>query len=357
MATLATVWKANIKVCFVPQPLFGRRSNKLSRRCSSHVQAICLNPPWNNLLPSICLCFFGQSSSLWTPNRWSTTPVITALMFVWVAPHLWCVASSGFRRPHKLGHYTMRPSGIRMPVFGWAKMWSGKPSRIMPNGYPSCWGHRPLSSSVDPVVVIACCWVVMCILPCSMALWRLQMAHIKGSDNYRLAPGDEANRAAIQATLHQPPEQPARPVRAAPAQRAPLAAPTPVQHVNTTTTTTTTNNNKKHETRGFVTGDRPRCACPRVGGQGMKGGWQIGPWCWRRSRWQGGTDRVSEGREVGGQVSPLSAAWGRFRGGRLRAKRFWMAPKVEVAEGGGYEAEDEPTLLHVPWQPKPPTSP
>ena len=57
--------------------------------------------------------------------------------------------------------------------------------------------------SVDPVVVIARCRVVMCILLCCMALGRLQMANIEQLANDRLSPGDQVICAAIQATLHE----------------------------------------------------------------------------------------------------------------------------------------------------------
>ena len=57
--------------------------------------------------------------------------------------------------------------------------------------------------SVDPVVVMARCWVVMCILHCCMALGRMQMAQIERLANDRLARGDQVTRAAIEATLHE----------------------------------------------------------------------------------------------------------------------------------------------------------
>ena len=138
MATLANRWKANIDVCFVHPQLFRRRSVNLLRRGSSGVPAICLNSLWNNLVPAICLCFFIQPSSLWTPNRWCTTPVITRPMFGWVETPLGCPAALGFHRPHKVGPYTMRPSGTLMPAFGWANMWSGRPKQIMSSGHLSC---------------------------------------------------------------------------------------------------------------------------------------------------------------------------------------------------------------------------
>ena len=150
MATLATLWKVNIEVRFVHQQLFQRRSGNLFRRHSGGVPAICLNAHWNNLVPTICLCFFRQSSSLWTPNRWSTTPVITWPMFGWVPTPLGCVASLGFHWPHKLGPYTMRPSGTLMPAFGWTKMWSGRLSRIMSSRHLSCKRHRPLKRPAAP---------------------------------------------------------------------------------------------------------------------------------------------------------------------------------------------------------------
>ena len=93
MATSASLWKANIKVCFVHQQLFPRGSSRLFRRLSGGVPAICLNAHWNNLVPRICLCHFGQSNSLCTRNRWSTTSVITRMMFGWVATALRCAAS------------------------------------------------------------------------------------------------------------------------------------------------------------------------------------------------------------------------------------------------------------------------
>ena len=51
--------------------------------------------------------------------------------------------------------------------------------------------------SVDPVVVIARCQVVMCIFHCCMAPRHLQMANIERLANDRLAPGDQVTRAAI----------------------------------------------------------------------------------------------------------------------------------------------------------------
>ena len=57
--------------------------------------------------------------------------------------------------------------------------------------------------SVDPVVVIARCRVVMCILHRCMVLERLQMANVERLANDRFAPGDEVTHAAIQATLHE----------------------------------------------------------------------------------------------------------------------------------------------------------
>ena len=56
---------------------------------------------------------------------------------------------------------------------------------------------------MNPVVVIARSQVVMCFLHCCMALKRVQMANIEQLANDRLAPGDQATRAAIPATLHE----------------------------------------------------------------------------------------------------------------------------------------------------------
>ena len=109
-------------------------------RCSGHLFEHPLEQFSSNNLPLL----FRHSSSLWTPNRWSTTPVITRSMFGWVETPLGCVASLGFHRPHKLGPYTMRPCGTLMPAFGWEKMWSGRQSQIMRSGHLSCQGHRPL---------------------------------------------------------------------------------------------------------------------------------------------------------------------------------------------------------------------
>ena len=50
--------------------------------------------------------------------------------------------------------------------------------------------------SVKPVVVIARCRVVMCILQCCMAMGRLQMTNIERLAAERLAGGDEVSRAA-----------------------------------------------------------------------------------------------------------------------------------------------------------------
>ena len=57
--------------------------------------------------------------------------------------------------------------------------------------------------SVEPVVVIARCRVVMCILHCCMVMGRLQMTNIERLAAQRLAGGDEVSRAAIQVVLHE----------------------------------------------------------------------------------------------------------------------------------------------------------
>ena len=57
--------------------------------------------------------------------------------------------------------------------------------------------------SVEPVVGIARCRVVMCILHCCMAMGRLQMTNIERLAAVRLAGGDEVSRPAIQAVLHE----------------------------------------------------------------------------------------------------------------------------------------------------------
>ena len=57
--------------------------------------------------------------------------------------------------------------------------------------------------SVEPVVVIARCRVVMCILHYCMALGRLQMTNIEQLAAERLAGGGEVSCAAIQAVLHE----------------------------------------------------------------------------------------------------------------------------------------------------------
>ena len=49
MATLATLWKANIEVCFVHQRLFRRRCGTLFRRRSGGVPAICFNTRWKEI--------------------------------------------------------------------------------------------------------------------------------------------------------------------------------------------------------------------------------------------------------------------------------------------------------------------
>ena len=138
MATSATPWTANIEVCFVQQKVFWRHSGNMFPRRSGDVPAICLKIHWNNLVPTICLCLLRHSSSLWTPNRWSATPVITCPLFGCVETPLGCVASLGFHRLHKLGPYTMRPPRTLMPAFGWAKIWSGGPNQIMSSGHLSC---------------------------------------------------------------------------------------------------------------------------------------------------------------------------------------------------------------------------
>ena len=62
---------------------------------------------------------------------------------------------------------------------------------------------RAAGCCVEPVVVIARCRVVMCILHCCMALGRLQMTNIERLAAERLAGGDEVSRAAIQGVLHE----------------------------------------------------------------------------------------------------------------------------------------------------------
>ena len=57
--------------------------------------------------------------------------------------------------------------------------------------------------SLDPVVVIVRCRVVMWISHYCMALGRPQMANIERLANDRLAPSDQITFAAIQATLHE----------------------------------------------------------------------------------------------------------------------------------------------------------
>ena len=69
MATLATLWKTNIEVCFEHQQLSRRRYGNLFRRHSGGVPAICLNAHWNNLVATIRLYFSRHSTSLWTPKQ------------------------------------------------------------------------------------------------------------------------------------------------------------------------------------------------------------------------------------------------------------------------------------------------
>ena len=57
--------------------------------------------------------------------------------------------------------------------------------------------------AVDPVVVVARCGVVMCILHCCMALGRMQMANIERLAYDRLVPGDHVTLAPMHATLHE----------------------------------------------------------------------------------------------------------------------------------------------------------
>ena len=92
-----------------------------------------------------------------------------------------------------------------------ARVWMGKdvvrttesnhePQTSFLLGTPSL---KAASCSVDPVVVIARCRVVMCNLHFCMALGCLQMANIERLANDRLAPGDQVTRAAIEGTLHE----------------------------------------------------------------------------------------------------------------------------------------------------------
>ena len=64
-------------------------------------------------------------------------------MFGWVVASHGGVTTLGFHWPRKLGHYTMRPCGTPLPVFGGAKMWSRPLKRIVPSRHPSCWVHGP----------------------------------------------------------------------------------------------------------------------------------------------------------------------------------------------------------------------
>ena len=118
------------------------------RCCSGHLFEHPLEQFGCNYLPFF---FFLAISSLWTPNRWSTTPVITLPMFGWLETPLGCVASLGFHR---------------------ARVWMGKGvARTTESNHEqrtSFWIGTPslkvAGCSVDLVVVIARCRVVMCIL-------------------------------------------------------------------------------------------------------------------------------------------------------------------------------------------------
>ena len=58
---------------------------------------------------------------------------------VWLGGESPCVGRIiGIARLHKLARYAMRLAGTLMPVFGWAKMWSGRLSGFMRNGHPAC---------------------------------------------------------------------------------------------------------------------------------------------------------------------------------------------------------------------------
>ena len=132
--------------------------------------------------------------------------MITRPMFGWVETPLGCVASFGASPAPEVG--SLYNDAI------WdsdARVWMGKDVvRKTESDHeqrtsfllrtPSL---KAAGCSVDPVVVIARCRVVMCILHCCMALGRLQMANIERLANDRLAPGDQVIRAAILATLHE----------------------------------------------------------------------------------------------------------------------------------------------------------
>ena len=57
MTALATLWKANIEVCFVHQQLFRQCSGNLFGQCSGGVPAICWNTHWNNLVQQFAFFF------------------------------------------------------------------------------------------------------------------------------------------------------------------------------------------------------------------------------------------------------------------------------------------------------------
>ena len=174
MATLATPWKANIEVCFVHQ--------------------------------QFAFVFLKQSSSLWTPKQ----VVYNARDH---PSDVWLVGDSPWVR-HIIGISPAPQFGSLYNEAIWdsdARVWMGKDvvrttrthheqqtSFLL--GTPSL---KAVDCPVEPVVVIARCRVVMCILHRCMALGRLQMANIERFANDRLAPGDQVTRAAIQATLHE----------------------------------------------------------------------------------------------------------------------------------------------------------
>ena len=120
-----------------------------------------------------------------------------------------------------------------------------------------------------------------------------------------------------------PPNQPARPAWAAPAQRAPVAAPAPPQPINTNPNTNT-NNDTNNDNKNKVTGGRTPLPVPSHGTTGGEGG--AADQGVVLGGGQGGKEEPGkpprERSEVGGQVGSLSGAWGCFGGDSCRRKGF-----------------------------------
>ena len=206
MATLATLWEDNIKVCRVHTVLFRQRSDKLFRRRSGDLQVFCWNRHRNNLVPTK-LMFFCQAiqevvdthrvvfnSHEEAADAWlgGDSSWVRRIIGITPAPQVGSLYNEGIwdsdaavRRGKDVVR-TTESDHVQRTSFSL--------------GTPSL---KAAGCSVEPQVVILRCRVVMCILHCCMAMGRLQMTNIERLAAERLAGGAEVSRAAIQAVLHE----------------------------------------------------------------------------------------------------------------------------------------------------------